>query len=57
MALNAAFLVHHDQRPEFDAAVDALAAEHAGHRQVRVIGPLPPHSFADHAWEAGAVWV
>src|SRR3954451_24984885 len=56
MALNAAFLVEDGKRRAFDAVVDQLAAEHAGDLQFRVIGPLPPHSFADHAWEAGAVW-
>jgi gas vesicle protein GvpL/GvpF len=56
MALNAAFLVEDAKRREFDAVVDQLAGQHAGDLQFRVIGPLPPHSFADHAWEAGAVW-
>jgi Gas vesicle synthesis protein GvpL/GvpF len=56
MALNAAFLVDDAKRSEFDAAIDRVAAEHAGDLQFRVIGPLPPHSFADHAWEARVVW-
>jgi hypothetical protein len=56
MALNTAFLIDDARRSEFDAAVDRLATEHAGDLQFRVVGPLPPHSFADHAWEAGAAW-
>jgi len=56
MALNTAFLVEDAHRGEFDAEVDRLGAEHAGDLLFRVIGPLPPHSFAEHAWEAGAAW-
>jgi Gas vesicle synthesis protein GvpL/GvpF len=56
MALNAAFLIEDSRRSEFDAAVERLATEYAGDLQFRVIGPLPPHSFADRAWEAGAAW-
>jgi hypothetical protein len=56
MALNTAFLVQDARRSEFDAAVDRLSAEYAGDLQFRVLGPLPPHSFADRAWEAGAAW-
>jgi hypothetical protein len=56
MALNTAFLVADARRSEFDAAIDRLNAEHAGDLEFRVIGPLPPHSFAEQAWEAGAAW-
>jgi hypothetical protein len=56
MAVNAAFLVQDAHRAKFDSAVDRLAAEHAGELQFALVGPLPPHSFAEHAWEAGAVW-
>jgi hypothetical protein len=56
MAVNTAFLVADAHRGDFDATIDRLSAEYAGDLQFRVIGPLPPHSFADHAWEAGAAW-
>lgn len=56
MALNAAFLVDMERRGDFDAAVDRLNADHHGELQFRLVGPLPPHTFADHAWEAGAAW-
>jgi hypothetical protein len=56
MAVNTALLVEDARRKAFDAAVDRLAAEHAGELQFRVIGPLPPHSFADHESEARVAW-
>jgi hypothetical protein len=55
MALNAAFLIADASRKEFDAAVDQLATDHAGGLLFRLIGPLPPHSFAEVALE-GAAW-
>jgi gas vesicle protein GvpL/GvpF len=57
MALNAAFLVDMKQRDAFDEAIDRLNEEHHGELQFRLVGPLPPHTFAEHAWEAGAAWV
>jgi hypothetical protein len=57
MALNAAFLVEMEHRDDFDAAIDRLNTDHHGELQFRLLGPLPPHTFADHAWEAGAAWV
>ena len=56
MALNAAFLVEMQHRDAFDGAVDRLNEDHHGELQFRLLGPLPPHTFADHAWEAGAAW-
>jgi hypothetical protein len=56
MAANTAFLVPDDRRGDFDAAVDNLAADYEGEVGFRLIGPLPPHSFADHAWEKGVAW-
>jgi hypothetical protein len=56
MALNAAFLIDLGRRDDFDAAIDRLNTEHHGELQFRLLGPLPPHMFADHAWEAGAAW-
>ena len=45
-AVNAAFLVERERAGEFREAVDA-AAEHLGGRmQLRLLGPLPPYSFA-----------
>ncbi|HEX6713278.1 MAG TPA: GvpL/GvpF family gas vesicle protein [Thermoleophilaceae bacterium] len=57
MALNIAFLVADAQRNGFDAAIDRLNEGYGGDLQFKLIGPLPPHSFAEHAWEAGAAWV
>jgi hypothetical protein len=56
MALNCAFLVADGRRAGFDAEVDRLAADHAGDLRFKLIGPLPPHSFAEHSWETGAAW-
>ena len=36
----------------FDAAVEHLSERHAGEAQLKLIGPMPAHSFADHQWEA-----
>lgn len=57
MALNIAFLVEDAQRSTFDAAIDRLNSDYGGDLKFKLIGPLPPHSFAEHAWEAGAAWV
>jgi hypothetical protein len=54
MALNAAFLVDEARLEEFDAAVERLSMERAGEMQFRLIGPLPPHSFAEREWEKGS---
>jgi hypothetical protein len=54
MALNAAFLVDQARLVDFDAAVERLSLEHAGELQFRLIGPLPPHSFAGQEWEKGS---
>jgi hypothetical protein len=54
MALNAAFLVEDARLEEFDAAVERLSVERAGEMQFRLIGPLPPHSFAEREWEQGS---
>ncbi|RZU54001.1 gas vesicle protein GvpL/GvpF [Krasilnikovia cinnamomea] len=42
-----AFLVEHDGRARFEAAVQRLAAEWAGRARVRLLGPLAPYDFAD----------
>jgi hypothetical protein len=58
MALNAGFLVEDARLQEFDAAVERLSVERAGEMQFRLIGPLPPHSFAEREWEKGSgAWV
>jgi hypothetical protein len=43
--LRASFLVERDRLGEFDAALEGLASEHAGRMDIKVVGPLPPHSF------------
>lgn len=45
--LNAAFLVASDQIDAFDAAVERLSGERADEMEFKLIGPLPPYSFAD----------
>jgi hypothetical protein len=50
MLLNAAFLVERAREEEFDDAVAALAAEHAGRLVFNYVGPLPPYSFINLAF-------
>ena len=52
MLLNAAFLVERAREAEFDAAVAAVAAEHAGRLVFNYVGPLPPYSFINLAFGA-----
>jgi len=52
-AVNAAFLVERDRTAAFGRALDAAAKELAGRVELRVIGPLPPYSFAS---EEAAAW-
>lgn len=59
--LNAAFLVGSEELGPFDAAVERLSEERA-EIEFKLIGPLPPYSFAEREWEAvdgertGAGW-
>ena len=52
MAVNASFLVERERRPEFDRALDELAAELGGRINFKYTGPLPPHSFVELSVEA-----
>jgi len=52
MLLNAAFLLERSRLEEFDAAVEELSAGRAAQMSFKLIGPLPPHSFADGSWQA-----
>ncbi|MFC4167927.1 GvpL/GvpF family gas vesicle protein [Teichococcus aestuarii] len=45
MILNHAFLVPRSHEAEFDAAMSALAAEHAARIDFRYVGPVPPYNF------------
>jgi len=54
MALNAACLVERAREPEFDNAVAALAQERGGRLVFHYVGPLPPYSFINLAFEAKA---
>jgi hypothetical protein len=45
--LNASFLIASDQLEEFDAAVEGLSNERRDEIEFKLIGPLPPYSFAD----------
>jgi hypothetical protein len=52
MLLNAAFLVEREQEEEFDGAVYGLGEAHAGRLAFNYVGPLPPYSFINLAFEA-----
>ena len=45
--LRASFLVKGDRRPKFEAELERIAAEQAGRMDVKLVGPLPPHSFVE----------
>jgi hypothetical protein len=51
-ALNAAFLVERSELDRFDQAVQTLSEQHGADVEFKLIGPLPPYSFADQDWEA-----
>jgi hypothetical protein len=53
MVLNGAYLIEDSRRAAFDAAVDALVADHAELR-MEMTGPWPPYSFSGvAAWPEG----
>ena len=52
MLLNIACLVERAREAEFDAAVDSLAQAHAGRIVFNYVGPLPPYSFINIAFQA-----
>lgn len=52
MLLNAAFLVERAREAEFDAAVAAVAGVHEGRLVFNYVGPLPPYSFINLAFQA-----
>lgn len=52
MLLNAAFLVEREREEEFDGAVYGLGEAHAGRLVFNYVGPLPPYSFINLAFEA-----
>jgi len=43
--LRASFLVERKRMSKFEAELERFAAEQAGRADVKLIGPLPPHSF------------
>jgi Gas vesicle synthesis protein GvpL/GvpF len=51
-AMNAAFLVEADELSRFDTAVEQLSRDRSGEIEFKLIGPLPPYSFADGELEA-----
>jgi hypothetical protein len=51
-ALNAAFLVDSEELHRFDSAVEQLSQERGAEMEFKLIGPLPPYSFAEGEWEA-----
>lgn len=52
MLLSAAFLVERAREQEFDGVVDALADANKGRMTFSYVGPLPPYSFVNLAFEA-----
>ena len=52
-AVNAAFLLDRSSLAAFDAAVERLSEARAVDTQFKLIGPLPPYSFADRDWGGG----
>jgi hypothetical protein len=55
MLLNAAFLVERAREKGFDEAVFALGEQQAGRLIFNYVGPLPPYSFINLAFEAQGV--
>jgi hypothetical protein len=53
MLLNAAFLVERAREADFDGAVYGLAESQKGRLVFNYVGPLPPYSFINLAFEAG----
>jgi hypothetical protein len=53
MLLNASFLVERAREADFDAAVLGIAEAHRGRLIFNYVGPLPPYSFINLAFEAG----
>jgi hypothetical protein len=53
MLLNASFLVERAREADFDAAVLGVAEAHRGRLIFNYVGPLPPYSFINLAFEAG----
>jgi hypothetical protein len=51
MLLNAAFLVERSREGKFDLAVSGLAEAHAGRLIFNYVGPLPPYSFINLAFQ------
>lgn len=49
--LNAGFLVQSGELPQFDAEVERLSQARAGEIEFKLIGPLPPYSFAGREWQ------
>ena len=45
--LRASFLVERKRAEKFDSALDEFAADNAGRVDVKLVGPLPPHSFVE----------
>lgn len=49
--MNAAFLIDSAELDRFDRAVEQLSEEHSPDIEFKLIGPLPPYSFAEREWE------
>ena len=49
--LNAAFLVEKSALTGFDQSVQSMSERFGGDAEFKLIGPMPPYSFADQDWE------
>jgi Gas vesicle synthesis protein GvpL/GvpF len=49
--MNAAFLIDTNATERFDGAVEQLSQERSPDIEFKLIGPMPPYSFADGDWE------
>jgi Gas vesicle synthesis protein GvpL/GvpF len=55
-AVNAAFLVARERGEEFARAFETAAAELAGRVELRLLGPMPPYSFASEQIDGAPAW-
>ena len=50
--LNAAFLIERSAMAQFDGAVQAASDRYGSDIEFKLVGPMPPYSFVDRAWES-----
>ena len=50
--VNAAFLIERSAMAQFDGAVQAASDRYGSDIEFKLVGPMPPYSFVDRAWES-----